>query len=111
MADVSVRNWQDLPKAVFTDNPLGKIALEAWSLICDYVVQSTTHGGTEMKLFLDLTDSQNEKLDSTARRLGIRPEELAKAALDELLDKLQEDFETAAQRVLSKNEELYRRLS
>ena len=64
-----------------------------------------------MKLYLDLTESQNEKLDSTAKRLGIRPEQLAKAALDELLDKLQEDFEVAAQRVLRKNEELYRRLS
>ncbi len=64
-----------------------------------------------MKLYLDLTESQNEKLDSTAKRLGIRPEQLAKAALDDLLDKLQEDFEVAAQRVLRKNEELYRRLS
>ena len=64
-----------------------------------------------MKLYLDLTESQNEKLDSTAKRLGIRPEQLAKAALDDLLDKLQEDFEVAAQRVLRKNEDLYRRLS
>ena len=64
-----------------------------------------------MKLSLDLTESQNEKLDSTAKRLGIRPEELAKAALTDLFDKSQEDFESAAQRVLSKNEELYKRLS
>ena len=64
-----------------------------------------------MKLYLDLTESQNEKLDSTAKRLGIRPEQLAKAALGDLLDKLQEDFEVSAQRVLRENEELYRRLS
>ena len=64
-----------------------------------------------MKLLLELTESQNEKLDLTAKRLGIRREELAKAALDELLNKLQEDFNAAAQYVLDKNEELYRRLS
>lgn len=64
-----------------------------------------------MKLSLDLTESQNEKLDTTAKRLGIRPEELAKAALNDLLDKPQEDFESAAQHVLSKNKELYKRLS
>ena len=64
-----------------------------------------------MKLSLDLTESQNEKLDTTAKRLGIRPEELAKAALNDLLDKPQEDFESAAQHILSKNEELYKRLS
>jgi len=64
-----------------------------------------------MKLSFDLTESQNEKLDATAKRLGIRPEELAKAALNDLLDKPQEDFESAAQHVLSKNKELYKRLS
>ena len=64
-----------------------------------------------MKLSLDLTESQNEKLDSTAKRLGVRPEELAKAALNDLLDKPQEDFESAAQRVFAKNKELYKRLS
>ena len=64
-----------------------------------------------MKLLLELTESQNEKLDLTAKRLGIRREELARAALDELLNKLQEDFDAAAQHVLDKNEELYRRLS
>ncbi len=64
-----------------------------------------------MKLLLELTESQNERLDLTAKRLGIRREELARTALDELLNKLQTDFDAAAQHVLSKNEELYRRLS
>ena len=64
-----------------------------------------------MKLSLDLTESQNKKLNSTARRLGIPREELAKAALNDLLNKAQDDFEAASQRVLGKNEELYRRLS
>lgn len=64
-----------------------------------------------MKLSLDLTESQTEKLDSTAKRLGVPKEELAKAALNDLLDKPQEDFESAAQQVLSKNEDLYKRLS
>ena len=64
-----------------------------------------------MKLSLDLTETQHEKLDLTAKRLGIPREELAKAALNDLLDKPQEDFEAAAQHVLGKNEELYKRLS
>jgi hypothetical protein len=64
-----------------------------------------------MKLSLDLSEIQNEKLGLTAKRLGIRPEELAKAALNDLLDKPQEDFEAATQHVLDKNKELYKRLS
>jgi len=64
-----------------------------------------------MKLSFDLTETQNEKLDSTAKRLGIQPEELAKAALNDLLDQPKEDFEAATQHVLKKNKELYRRLS
>ena len=35
-----------------------------------------------MKLSFDLTESQNQKLDAAANRLGIPREELAKAALD-----------------------------
>ena len=64
-----------------------------------------------MKLSFDLTESQNEKLDAAAKRLGIRPEEIAKAALDDLLDRPEEKFEASVQQVLSKNKELYRRLS
>ncbi len=64
-----------------------------------------------MKLSFDLTESQNEKLDAAAKRLGIRPEELAKAALDDLLGGPEEEFEASVQQVLSKNKELYRRLS
>jgi hypothetical protein len=67
--------------------------------------------GDNMKLSFDLTETQNEKLDSTAKRLGIQPEELAKAALNDLLDQPKEDFEAATQHVLKKNKELYRRLS
>lgn len=52
-------------------------------------------------------------LDETAEaeRLGLTPEELARAAVADLLASVGEDFEVAAGRVLKKNEELYRRLA
>jgi hypothetical protein len=63
-----------------------------------------------MKLSIDLSPAQAERLQLEARRLGITPEELARAAIVDLLDRLGDDFAAAAERVLKKNEELYRRL-
>jgi hypothetical protein len=41
----------------------------------------------------------------------VAPEELARAAVADLLSAQREDFRTAANYVLRKNEELYRRLA
>jgi hypothetical protein len=41
----------------------------------------------------------------------VAPEELARAAVADLLSAQREDFRTAASYVLRKNEELYRRLA
>jgi len=51
------------------------------------------------------------KLRDEAARLGVEPEELARATLADLLQKEDEDFQKAAAHVLRKNEELYRRLA
>jgi hypothetical protein len=64
-----------------------------------------------MVLPVELTDSQLESLRQRARALGISPEQLAAAAVADLVSKPAEDFERAAARVLSKNAELYRRLA
>jgi hypothetical protein len=64
-----------------------------------------------MKLSIDLSAAQAERLREEAARLGLTPEELARAAITDLLASAGEDFEAAAARVLKKNEELYRRLA
>jgi hypothetical protein len=64
-----------------------------------------------MKLVIDLTPAQAERLRSEAERLGLAPEDLARAAVADLLAIPGDDFRTAAERVLRKNEELYRRLA
>ena len=43
--------------------------------------------------------------------LGLAPEDLARAAIVDLLATPGDDFKAAAERVLRKNEELYRRLA
>ena len=64
-----------------------------------------------MTLNLDLDDQQVLQLRATAQRLNVSVDELAKAAINDLLAKPEDEFEQAAARVLKKNEELYRRLS
>jgi hypothetical protein len=64
-----------------------------------------------MKLSIDLSPAQAERLRLEAERLGLTPEDLARAAIAELLATAGEDFKAAADRVLKKNAELYRRLA
>jgi hypothetical protein len=65
-----------------------------------------------MKLSIDLSPAQAERLRLEAQRLGLTPEDLARAAIADLLASPGEDFfNAAAERVLKKNEELYRRLA
>jgi hypothetical protein len=64
-----------------------------------------------MKITIDLTDPQAEKLKETAARLGVDPVELVRAAVSDLLSTPDEDFRAVAHHVLRKYSELYRRFA
>jgi len=58
-----------------------------------------------------LSDERLEQLREIARRVGVAPEELARAGLEDWLRQPHEDFVQGARYVLQKNAELYRRLA
>jgi len=64
-----------------------------------------------MTLHLELDEQQLQRLQEAARRLNVSIHDLAKAAINDLLAKSDDDFDRAATRVLNKNAELYRRLA
>jgi hypothetical protein len=64
-----------------------------------------------MKLAFELPSAQSEKLRVEAERLGLSAEDLARAAVLDLLATPAADFQAAAARVIAKNQELYRRLA
>ena len=64
-----------------------------------------------MQLPVELTDAQLESLRERAKSLGISPEQLASAAVADLVERPADDFERAVSEVLSRNAELYRRLA
>ena len=64
-----------------------------------------------MKLEIELSPLQEQRLREEAERLRVTPEEFARAALTDLLSERDPDFKIAAQRVLQKYSELYRRLA
>jgi hypothetical protein len=64
-----------------------------------------------MALSIDLPDSQLQELRALAERLGVAPEALARAVVADQIGAAREDFDDVAARVLSKNRELYQRLS
>lgn len=68
-------------------------------------------GDEVMRISIELSKEQAKILQTTAERLGLRPEDLARASLADLVGLMQDDFQKAADYVLRKNQELYRRLS
>jgi hypothetical protein len=64
-----------------------------------------------MKLTFDLTAAQEQALHEAAGRLNVRPEDLAAAAVRDLVALPSAEFDLVARRVLDKNAELYRRLA
>lgn len=60
---------------------------------------------------IDLSDSQFQKLENLARVHGIATEVLLKASLEDWLNLQKGDVVSAADYVLEKNAELYRRLA
>lgn len=64
-----------------------------------------------MKITVEISGPREEQLAEVARRLNVRLEALAIAAVEDLLAQPEADFRKAANRVLEKNRELYQRLS
>jgi hypothetical protein len=72
--------------------------------VAEFVAASVT-------IAINLNDQQAQALADTARRLEISETDLATAAVRDLLAQQSADFVTAAEKVLEKNRELYRRLA
>jgi hypothetical protein len=64
-----------------------------------------------MKITLDLPPNVESQLGEIAVRLNVSVNELAEAAVRDLIARPAEEFERIASRVLDKNRELYRRLA
>jgi hypothetical protein len=63
-----------------------------------------------MKLAIQLTEAQEQRLAEISARLNVPAESLAEAAVRDLVDQSSGDFDQVADRILTKNRELYERL-
>ena len=64
-----------------------------------------------VSITIDLSDSQFQKLQDLARVHGIPAEALLRISIEDWLSSPKDDFTQAAEYVLKKNAELYRRLA
>ena len=64
-----------------------------------------------MTILLELDEVQSQRLQELALTLKVDANELARAAINDLVTRPAEDFDRAVQYVLEKNRELYRRLA
>lgn len=62
-------------------------------------------------LTIQLSDETTDRLETLAEQLGMSLEEVAQISIDDQLKRLDREYDEAAEEVLSKNAELYRRLS
>lgn len=63
-----------------------------------------------MRIVLELTDEQAQRLMQLGQSLAVDPSELARPALNDLLSRPADDFRRAASYFSEKNKELYERL-
>jgi antitoxin FitA len=62
-------------------------------------------------LNISLSPSVLERLSEKASKLGITPDNLVRAYIEQLVSQPADDFQKASDHVLNKNKELYQRLS
>ena len=62
-------------------------------------------------LTIQLSDETAGRLETLADQLGMSLEEVAQISIDDQLKRLGREYEEVAEEVLSKNAELYQRLS
>lgn len=60
---------------------------------------------------VQIDDKKAALLHEKAAQLGLNPGQIVSASIDDLLSYPEPEFDAAARRVLSKNQELYQRLA
>jgi len=60
---------------------------------------------------VEIDDSKAAILREKAKKFGLLPDQFVTASIEDLISQPDPDFEAAMQKVLSKNKELYKRLS
>jgi hypothetical protein len=60
---------------------------------------------------ISISEENLVQLKAVAAKYAVKPEDLLRLSLDELLKRPENDFRSALSKVASKNQELYRRLA
>ncbi len=63
------------------------------------------------RITVEIDDSKAAILRKKAKQFDLLPEQFVSASIEDLISQPEQEFKTAMRRVLSKNKELYERLS
>jgi len=63
------------------------------------------------RITVEIDDSKAAILREKAKQFDLLPEQFVSASIEDLISQPEQEFKTAMRRVLSKNKELYERLS
>ena len=63
------------------------------------------------RIIVEIDDHKAAILEDKAKKFGLLPEEFVTASIEDLISQPDPDLEAAIRKVLSKNQELYKRLA
>ena len=63
------------------------------------------------RITVEIDDSKAALLREKAEKFGILPDQFVAASIEDIISRPEPEFENAMRRVISKNKELYKRLS
>ncbi len=63
------------------------------------------------RIVVDIDDNKAAILEDKAKKFGLLPEQFVTASIEDLISQPDPDLEAAMRKVLSKNQELYKRLA
>lgn len=63
------------------------------------------------RIIVEIADNKAAILEDKAKKFGLLPEQFVTASIEDLISQPDPDLEAAMRRVLSKNQELYKRLA
>ena len=63
------------------------------------------------RIIVEIDDNKAAILEDKAKKFGLLPEQFVTASIEDLISQPDPDLEAAIRKVLSKNQELYKRLA
>jgi hypothetical protein len=100
-----------MDKTLFVRHPSAEGRGKKYTGLSPHTLVVSSLEVTMQTITITLSDDRLAQLQELAARFGVRPEDLVRVSIEELLTRPDDAFQHTVQYVLEKNADLYRRLA